>query len=1261
MKAREVKRKVKRNRKFLKHLTFPACALAVLSLAAAVLWRVPFTRAAVNSVHVGTWDEFRLAVLDATVDEIVLLNDVARAGALPGDRLAAITRDLTIKSGPGNRFTLAFGADANAAAGIVLVNAALPATLRLENINVLKTAGNNVITGAGTAADWGTNWKIELENVTTPTANQRGLVDAARARVEVFGTESDLCLEANGYHHFNVTDFTVAAGAEMRMGTRITTGGASDAVLSAGGAVTLRDGAKLLIVNKGTSTGGGAAGSHGMYGGTGLTLEPGASLAVRAERANGIHNMGGPVTLGRDAALAVAAGSIGIQGAMPALTLGEKAAADITVTGSAADDYGISGSIGAVTLEPASALMITAAAKNAQGDITAGCHGMVGDITGLTMKANSVLTIEAGRKGYETTVDTYLTMTDGAVFHAATGGGSAACALRLANDGNNADSAHISLSGDGTALHAIRKDNGSGTDEASAAIAALGNEISIHVADNAKIECFNEKNTAMYLGGSGARAAASEFNITSGGSLDLAAGGSGGNLYAALRFAFTGGYTFHIDGGKLSVERRYESGSNAPAIRMYGGKNRIEVINGGEFRVRHFGNGTPTNGTAVGSNNVGILYSGASASTGGDSFFASGKGSVIEILSDYGTAILASDTNHSSIDVEAREGAVFLVHGNTASAASAAIYAAANDCPLGFTLDCPLYFDIRNNCAAGAPAVYNETNNANAAQNFTRVKDSDFSIWQSKSGATPAYFESPPTMAWTLLDFKVSGRWMHWVETADPPGFPAPPNNPYFTGTSGTATGAPNIGMQNYSRINANNAKPVIDNLRVPADADKYLHGHASVPEGLAGLRGAWENEVYVTVEVRDAGGNPVPIRDMHGNYADTAEWNTLPGGLDVYGEACDGIFRAPYIPQDPAAHAYVPYDWLPAPAQGEPCFLPAGYTFTVLSAYRSSTGSVTERLAAGETAPRVHASDYAPDIAFPLLEAQGGVFAACVDKTPPQPAGIDGETDNLGQLAVAAGSQAIRGVSPEKTGVTVQFAVKKQGGTQFSIVTTDGTPFDSGGIPVTVASAAGVWELAVPGHLALEPGDAIQVFLLDSQGNKNPAEDTEFHDARFVTDDYFPAGAVAHVVESAFKLHIRQLVHNPGGIPVRAWPCEGYSTIADRKMSPAAPAKHYNAVTRAGFSNEAQYTTVALKGVFRYDTVTIQNVVPQYFVPAGYALLAGDTAPASLAAPTPGEIQISVDTEREYWVTVFIRPVSRGTPRYAVGILDQPFGPVTG
>ena len=1105
--------------KLFKRPALMVCALAVLCLAiTAVLSASPTYAAPVN---VGTWGDFVTELANPATTEIIL------AAPLTATSSATISRDIII-NGDGNTLTLAGN-------NLVLGTVAMAATLRLKDIQIDKVAGTtNAIVGTGTAANWGLNWRVELENVTTGTAAaQRGFVNAVQASVVVCGGKdplddnfygNDLTVNQNAYYLFNVKHFEMAFGSKLKAYSNSTY-----AVICINtGTVTLREEADLNIYHNGTS-----------------------------------------------------------------------------------------------------------AALNA----STGAYGIFGGVTDMSLEAKSRLAIEAGYVAYRTNIQNTLTMVGGATFSARGWSGSTNGAVALCQDygDNDGQPATILLDGAGTEL--FIETNSTNTANNGAAMRVQGANSSFTVTNGAKITGHHTVNSVIQLYGDGM-----VFNVSHGAEIDLLQDAGTYNLGATLRFRMTGGQTFNIDGGKVNITK---NGGDAPAVRLYGGNNKINLTDGGEFYIYNAG-GTSSPQRGDGSNdNHGIFYTNGSANQN-DGFYISGERSIVKIVADLGPAVAADNSNAAQFDVIVGPGAIFILEGTTNSYNSGTLAGYHTSAPFNFVLDNPLYFDIRNNCSyagsasqrTGAPAVYSAITNGNttASKPSFSLINSDLAVWERAPRNTPLVdFDDAATATWTMFNCELRGAMLQQITFTDIPSYFY--NN--VTTLTGTATTGTYLGTEFYSRISANNARPIIDGLRVPTDADKYLHGHASVPEGIGGMRDAWPNEVYVTIQVKDAGGVPVSIKDMYGNYTTTAEFAISPDDLEVYGDPPrDGIFKIPYEPLN-TVDVY---------GNG---FLPVGYTFEVLSAYRSSMGSKAMQIAAGETTPRVHESIYATDIEGPLLENQGAVFVTCIDKTPPKPAGINGEIDDLLRLTVAEGSQAITGTSAEKTGVTVIFTVNGV------IVTTDGTLAGAGGTPVTATvGSGGTWQLDVPSYMTLELDDVIQVFLTDSEGNKNPVDDTEFHDALFITDDHFPAGTIAYVVESAFILHIRQVVYNPGNIPMRAWPNEGYSTIMNQRSNLAIAPKKYNVVTSAGFSAAAEYTTVELKGVFKNNTVRIQNIIPQYFTPAGYQL--SSTAPTSLAAPTSGD-SITVNTDREYWVTVYISPVNHGTIHYSGGIKDHYFGPVTG
>lgn len=97
-------------------------------------------------------------------------------------------------------------------------------------------------------------------------------------------------------------------------------------------------------------------------------------------------------------------------------------------------------------------------------------------------------------------------------------------------------------------------------------------------------------------------------------------------------------------------------------------------------------------------------------------------------------------------------------------------------------------------------------------------------------------------------------------------------------------------------------------------------------------------------------------------------------------------------------------------------------------------------------------------------------------DVTPPTPAEIPTQ--------IGPSSDSIKGVKGE-VGAIVTYTV-------------NGSPAMKNGEEIRTAVAEdGTWELEIP-DTALAAGDIVQFFLTDKAGNKNPVNDTEFHDAVF-------------------------------------------------------------------------------------------------------------------------------------------------------------------
>ncbi|MDR2688092.1 MAG: hypothetical protein LBB75_10090, partial [Oscillospiraceae bacterium] len=250
-------------RKLIKRPALAVCTLAVLGLAMAAMLSASPTYAA--TVPVSTWAQFVNELGNASTDEIVLTANITASSS------PTINRSVVI-NGQGN--TITFGGNS-----LTLGN--VTATLRLENINIVKTSGGNNAAVYGNAIN-SANWRIEVCDVTSGTASgQRGLVDAEKASVFVYGTGSNLRVEGlDNINHFKVKNFEMTPGSEMYLGTQITTNGDSDPCIlmeynsngSGNGTFILRQGAHLTVENRGASMDEGhfqgyAKGSDGIVGG----------------------------------------------------------------------------------------------------------------------------------------------------------------------------------------------------------------------------------------------------------------------------------------------------------------------------------------------------------------------------------------------------------------------------------------------------------------------------------------------------------------------------------------------------------------------------------------------------------------------------------------------------------------------------------------------------------------------------------------------------------------------------------------------------------------------------------------------------------------------------------------------------------------------------------------------------------------------------------------------------------------------------------
>ncbi|MGL9909985.1 WxL domain-containing protein [Enterococcus sp. AZ058] len=177
-----------------------------------------------------------------------------------------------------------------------------------------------------------------------------------------------------------------------------------------------------------------------------------------------------------------------------------------------------------------------------------------------------------------------------------------------------------------------------------------------------------------------------------------------------------------------------------------------------------------------------------------------------------------------------------------------------------FLLENPLFYDIIS--APLLPAIALAGSSPNYGD--LTISKSKFSAWrtgQSSSVQPDIAFNEP-------FDARLTGTGgFKYVESS---------TNPEFTNeTLGTQ------GLDGYSRISATNASwAIADELRVPTNADKKIHGRVSLPVGLDDSRPAWDDEAMVTVEVES------PSRESTQEYtAKTVGHTNESPGISIYGE----------------------------------------------------------------------------------------------------------------------------------------------------------------------------------------------------------------------------------------------------------------------------------------------------------------------------------------------------------------------------------------
>lgn len=324
------------------------------------------------------------------------------------------------------------------------------------------------------------------------------------------------------------------------------------------------------------------------------------------------------------------------------------------------------------------------------------------------------------------------------------------------------------------------------------------------------------------------------------------------------------GSVFNVtDDAEVNVTKRISYSKlkgSAPVVRMDGKDNHININTGGKFILHNTGSDGPNDGLGS-SGNQGLLFTGGNGAV----FNLKDAGSSAEIRANYGPAIVST----GSSKITAGEGTIFKMRGRTKSKAGALFNTTTSE----ITVDRPLFFDFRNDQYDGAKgSIFNAT----AGSTFTSIQ-SDLSVWPHETN-----LNASPAKNWSLFDYKLSGANFTKIDSTNVP-------NEFNTGANSFGS----TGASAYSRMTGGKVRAVVDELRVPTNADKSIFGHVTIPLDGENGRDAFTDEAFVVVKLTKANGKS---QELTGR---TIGKNNNNLGLSVYGEASrGGMFKIP-VPND--------------------------------------------------------------------------------------------------------------------------------------------------------------------------------------------------------------------------------------------------------------------------------------------------------------------------------------------------------------------------
>ncbi|WP_429951154.1 pectate lyase-like adhesive domain-containing protein [Enterococcus sp. AZ101] len=375
------------------------------------------------------------------------------------------------------------------------------------------------------------------------------------------------------------------------------------------------------------------------------------------------------------------------------------------------------------------------------------------------------------------------------------------------------------------------------------------NASNVNVINEALLDIYTENTSGINMQSLGGT-----FNVKNKSLLNIHQTGDNNYARAAMvRFRAVGNTQFNIE-GQSEIKMTKDSGS-APGIRMYGGGNSINVSGGSDFTLVNKGSGTPIDPGGNGGNQ-GILYTNSGANP--DSFVVKDEDSSVDIQAANGAAI---DAKGLDMTMTASSGTYFVARGQTRTATSGIFNAGV----LTSNFESLKYFDFVNTRPGGGLVF-----DTSAGSTFKSL-NSDLSVWVA--GVNDA--TGNPMRSFVLANVALAGANFGTIDTG--------------TDSEVIAGFNQDGGMPKYTRLNGNNQNAIVDELRVPTDADKYIWGHVGIPEGKHdNNRNAFTGEVSVIVGVYDV--NDTLLYKTTGTIVEDAAGSSK---ASVYGDdARGGLFK---------------------------------------------------------------------------------------------------------------------------------------------------------------------------------------------------------------------------------------------------------------------------------------------------------------------------------------------------------------------------------